>query len=512
MIFDNELNKNNILNFPTSGMYGILSENSELMIEYSTCISGTAYTSTFKNGKTQYNYASGNFINYENIIWLNSIVNKDEYTSLIRTPSFYKINLIQIGSYTNIENPKNKDNGGLLDKNDFKFSGYLINDGDKIFWSKFGNNYTNIGQFYKESTINLTTSEFTNLLKKIPKNLNGYNVTFNIIDKETNVFSKSINIDYFYNGQLTIKNINLSGCLYVNNNQSNINFISSTISGNEKFGNTNTGIIYTSTKLDNNKNIIFSDCEFTNNNNTELFIGNNNDIIFKDNIYNLSSYLTNNKGVWYNNNIIFNEPNEIEDISKIISGNREIDKSNIINVNDYSLPVSSNNYLFNHTHNGLYDSISAFVDNSISITDGCYNTLSAITNMLPLTFRGVDVGSIIGWPQYCKINGTISTWLPAIPDGFYNCSIGGDNPTNSFNIPIDINDPTDKYFNGQLALLLSDNINNLTFQIPYIHEIYGLGTKVGTNYNNNHRIVYIIKYNNNFEHNQTSSTIFNRNL
>lgn len=498
MIFDNELNKNNILNFPTSGMYGVLSENSELMIEYSACISGTAYTSTFKNGKTQYNYASGNFINYENIIWLNSIVNKDEYTNLIRIPSFYKINLIQTGSYTNIKNPINKENGGFLDKNDFKFSGYLINDGNKLFWSTFGENYTNIGQFYKDSTINLTTSEFNGLLKRIPRNLNGYNVTFNIID---NTFSGTTNIDYFYNGQLTIKNINLSGCLYVNNNQCNINVISATISGNEMFGNNNTSIIYTSTKLDNNKNIIFSNCKFTNNNNTELFIGNNNDIIFKDNIYNLSANLTNNNGFWYNNNIIFNEPNEIEDISKIISGNREIDKSNIINVNDYNLPVSSNNYLFNHTHNGLYDNISAFVNNSISITADCYNTLSAITNMIPLTFRGVDIGSIIGWPQYKSGN----NWLPTIPDGFYNCSISDDNPTNSFDIPIDINDPTDKYFNGQLALLLNDKINKQTFRIPNIDAYYSESE-------NTHRLIYIIKYNNNFEHNQTSSTIFNRNL
>jgi len=498
MIFDNELNKNNILNFPTSGMYGILSENSELMIEYSTCISGKAYASTFKNSKTQYNCASGNYIDYENVIWLNSIVNKDEYTNLIRIPSFYKINLIQIGSYTNIKNPKNKENGGILDKTDFKFSGYLINDRDKVFWSNFGENYTNTGQFYKDSTIDIKTSEFIDLLKKIPKNLNGYNVTFNIID---NTFSGDINIDYFYNGQLTIKNINLSGCLYINNNQSNINIISSILSGNKQFDNLET--IYTNTILNNNKNLMFYNCTFTNNNNTELFIGNNNYINFENNVYNLSSNLTNNNGYWYNNNIIFNESTEIDNVSKLISNNREIDQSNIIKVNNYNLPVSSNNYLFNHTHNGLYDNISAFVNNSISITGSCYNTLSAITNMMPLTFRGVDVGSIIGWPQYCKINGTISTWLPTIPDGFYNCSISNDNPTNSFEIPIDINDPTDKYFNGQLALLLNNSITQKTFTIPQIN-IYGP-------YNNN-RMVYIIKYNNNFEHNQTSSTIFNRNL
>lgn len=497
MNFDGELNKNNKLNFDTFGMYGILVENSDILIEYTNCISGRAYTSTFKNSKTQYNYASGNYIDYENIIWLNSIVNKDSYSVLIKKPSFYKTNLIQIGSYTNIKNPKDKDNSGLLDKNDFKYSGYLINDGDKLFWSEFSENNTNCGQFYKDSTIDLTTSDFTTLLKKIPRNLNGYNVTFNIIDKENNVFSKSINIDYFYNGQLTIKNINLSGCLYVNNNQSNINFISATISGNEKFGNNDTGVIYTSTKLDNNKNLIFSNCEFTNNNNTELFIGNNNDIIFKDNIYNLSVNLSNNNGFWYNNKIIFNgsTQDELSKISGILSGNREINQSNIINVNDYSLPVSSNNYLINHTHNGLYDNISTFVNNSIPITDSCYNTLSAITNMLPLTFRGVDVGSIVCWPQYCKINGTISTWLPTIPDGFYNCSINDDNPTKSFDIPIDINDPTDKYFNGQLAMLLTTNLNKKTFTIPKIN-IYGPY--------NNHRLVYIIKYNNNFEHNQTS--------
>lgn len=121
--------------------------------------------------------------------------------------------------------------------------------------------------------------------------------------------------------------------------------------------------------------------------------------------------------------------------------------------------------------------------------------------MLPFKFRGIDVGSIIGWPQYKITINNVDKWLPTIPDGFYNCSDANDNPLKSFEIPIDIFDPTDKFFNGQLAYLLSDNINNLTFTIPNIKEIYG-----GINYN--HRMVYIIKYNNNFEHNQTNKTIF----
>ena len=231
MIFDNELNKNNILKFDTKGMYGILSENSELMIEYSTCISGTAYTSTFKNSKTQYNYALGKDIRYENIIWLNSIVNKDTNSSLITLPSFYKSNLIQIGSYTNIANPINYTkvklgNGGFLDLVDFKFSGYLINDGDKLFWSSFGENYTNLGQFYKTSTINITNNEFKNLINKIPKNLNGYKITFKISNNSEisyeNDSSNELLIDHFYNGELIIKNLKISDYINCYNNKCNI--------------------------------------------------------------------------------------------------------------------------------------------------------------------------------------------------------------------------------------------------------------------------------------------------
>lgn len=134
MIFDGELNKNDILQFQSEGMYGVLVDNSNIQLQYSICVGGKAYSSTFRNSKAQYVSCSGNSLLFEDVIWLNSIVNKDKDSEkdILRSPSFYRTNLIQTGSYTGIKSPINintnsiSGNGGIVDQ-DFFFSGYLIN-------------------------------------------------------------------------------------------------------------------------------------------------------------------------------------------------------------------------------------------------------------------------------------------------------------------------------------------------------------------------------------------------
>ena len=106
MIFDGELNKDNILNFQSNGIFGIFNEISNLILEYTNCISGKAYTSTFKNSKTQYNNCIGNYLIYENAIWLNSIVNIDDFSTINTRASLLPKNLIQLGSYTNFDSPE----------------------------------------------------------------------------------------------------------------------------------------------------------------------------------------------------------------------------------------------------------------------------------------------------------------------------------------------------------------------------------------------------------------------
>lgn len=511
MNFDNELNKGNILNFDTSGMYGILIENSNVILDNTLCNTAKSCVSVFKNSKLHYNNCDTTNVLYENVIWLNSIVNKDKKSTFQKSASLLNTNLIQTGSYINItvSTPttfNNSGNGGLVDQN-FYFSGYLINNNDKIYWSINDKEHNNIGQFYKDSNIALTHADFKNLLDKIPKNLNGYNVIFTINDN--NILDDSITLDGFYNGKLFIYNLQINKQLICKNNSCEININNSIINKNTN----NISLLF-----NNNYNINLNDVTFgknlTDKNKTNLLMsGYNNALICFKNILFTPIYtdleLSDNKLLdntnTYNNKFSFEENSE--DTKKAISyliNNQlnELDKSNIILISDYNITDPQyNNLLYNHTHLHLYDEISALTDDSIT-SKYYYITSAVIADISPITYRGVDVGSIIGWPQYTADNGI--TWKPVIPDGFYNCSIGSDNPLGDFNIPIDIANPKDKYFNGQLAKLLSADYNSITFKIPHIPEV--IGQKLNTN-----RLVYIIKYNNNFEHNQTSHNLFNKN-
>lgn len=230
-----------------------------------------------------------------------------------------------------------------------------------------------------------------------------------------------------------------------------------------------------------------------------LLTGYGNEIQFKNNnsFYNLSAVIAIESTS--NNNLIFDEPSIISDIltgqyDSLLSANL-----NMIQLKNIDMPkdLANNNLLFNHTHKYLYDNILAYTNN-LPISSNFYLKDNLMMNTYPLAYSNVEIGSIIGWPQY-KHN--IYGWLPKPPDGFYNCSEATDNPLSSFEIPIDVANPTDKFFNGQLAELMNANITDITFNIPNIPAITGEISKT-------HRLIYIIKYNNNIEYNQTTGTIF----
>lgn len=341
--------------------------------------------------------------------------------------------------------------------NEYYSTHYLTNS----VYGYWGNKYR--GEFIKDVEITANgLYDANNILNSIPRNLNGYTVTINI-DGNASDNIIDLNIINFCNGILninfnvTVLNSNIilppSTILNIQNNnaQININFrkqieeLQFNIQDNEDLN-----FIFNTIKKCNfagTNNIIKINSIVDIDLNTNLFITNSfsNKIYINNNSNILTEILKDNNA--YNGNYFF--------ISGLTTKVGDL-------VNDY------------YTLNRNYDE--QFVINEVQPLNRNYREIT-------------DIGTIIGW----------NANLP-IPRGYYPCS--------GQTISVDIHNPNDEFYNGMLAYYLNRNLMDSTFQLPNIPILTRtINSEYDPNYgniketidNSQSKLIYIIKYNNNFQ-------------
>lgn len=353
----------------------------------------------------------------------------------------------------------------LGDGNEFYSAHFLTN----TVYGYWGNKYG--GQWIKDLT-DYEIDDFQNLqifFNTSPRNLNGHIV--NII--YSGIEFSNLNIKNFYNGVINITFSYLS-------NQRNKFFI-----------------------IQNNNlilNLIFNGetslCNFTLNDNKDL------NIKYNGQVHN-SSYQGNNNYL----TITFGDlVNGVFDLFRKDSYGNKVNITPLImneDLKDYFIRRLENNnsYYGNFiTVNGIQEKINNLINDSdeLVVSDGSYMDFT-IDETYPKTYRDVsDIGTIIGWPAF----------LP-VPRGYYVCD--------GRQVKIDLNNPLDEYYNGQLAYYLNGTINTSTIKLPnipsavpscmitdpnyYHHPTYGDNfVPIGQD-----GLIYIIKYNNNFENIKTKA-------
>lgn len=327
------------------------------------------------------------------------------------------------------------------------------------------------GQFISDCVIDDISSmmDFTKVLNTIPRNLNGYTVT--IIAKNGYYAAEnvdSLNISNFYNGKLNIylKDVTISNFKFniINNNANILLSASHLDSVNLNMeDNQDINLLFGHTHLnDQNEEVEaggLTDVSFT---------GNNNNLNLKFNLmYNLTFF---NKS--FSNKVIIDT----------LPGNFEILNSLLHNNNVYN-----GNYYF---IKGLDAAVGDLVNDGSDVFDRRYNEQFVINEVHPLVNRDIsDIGTIVGW----------NAELP-IPRGYYVCS--------GQTISIDIHNSEDEFYNGQLAYYLNKDLNNSTMTLPNIPEAVPSAMSTDPNIKNiinfipkdpEAKLIYIIKYNNNFE-------------
>lgn len=483
-----------------TGIFGVINRSSNVYIQNTTIVGGTSITDTSNNGDTKIDNCILKNAKIQNYITKNSIVNITENNINTISGTTKIPNKIQKGSIYNYPNPlvSTQLNNLLNDitdvsteelviplsciaknKNDIISNYYQNLDpiyrdglGDGMGWlssytissyiydlhmsSHYTQNkrfayWSNLyrGQFTGDSYVYLTKgSQFVNFMKKIPRNLNGYTLTISGLIISNNSIAKNLRIQNFYNGtiKISVKNLQIVNAVIENNNCT----------------------------------IDFNNCYYPYN--TQMY--DNKDIIFNDVIQNNNYIIPYEYSIIGDNNIVMNySDNIISGLFTLSSYNNKcVFKNNVNNSNLWFYQNSNNNgnqfYLSSNTINGYIDAFTNHYHNDLP--DDITNKLTAnfkINDVSPKKYRDcIDVGSIIGWVQNSQKN-------PPIPKGFYICD--------GSKIPIDLNNPKDNYYNGQLTYLLCGNIvTNGFIQLPNIPIVTV----------NGYKLMYIIKYNNNFEH------------
>lgn len=337
------------------------------------------------------------------------------------------------------------------------YSTHFLNSSNYGYWgNKFG------GEFIEDTTIETKANDILDILfTTLPRNLNGYKLTINV----AKLNGQKIEIKNFYNGILNIVfNKESDEALITRYFEIKNNNLVLNITIKQK-------LHETSFNFQDNKdlNLIFEeelkDSSFSGNNN-------NVNITFKNNIKDL--LLFDNS---YGNKIIIDSIN---------------DDNNTVLFNCLKdINYKKGNYIFVKS---IPSRIGKRINDSSQIDiDNNYIQNFTIDEVHPKKYRDVtDIGTIVGWPAH----------LP-IPRGYYEC--------NGEEVLVDLHNPNDEYYNGQLAFYLNNNLSNPKIKLPDIpsakptgrtNDLYYRKTSTGVaNFVpvGKDGIKYIIKYNNNFE-------------
>lgn len=477
-------------NISLSGDYSILNDSSNINITNSD-ISDLIPSFIINNGKTNIINTNVNNSLPNNIIIDNSQnyiddqqYNNNQYT-FIENGSLFpysKISQTDLTKFTDInsndyeliipindqfKNNKNKyveqhgiENFGTGNE---KYSTHFLNNGNYGYWgNKFGgqwtSNYTENIENYQDLVTFLTT---------IPRNLNGYQITINYNDTVLN----ELNIINLYNG---ILNINFNNEL-IENSEKYFNIQNNNLTLNINLFSDVSMFKY---NLYDNKDI---NIHYYDNASSIIFYGDNNNI----NVY-FEQIITGNLEVFKNNSygnkvLISSNLNYITDDEYFY---RRLENNND-NCGNFITIIPYNKKIANFTNDG---------DKQFDENNSDYMSFT-IDEVHPKMIRDVsDIGTIIGW----------NAKLP-IPRGYYVC--------NGQEIKVDLNNPQDEYYNGQLAYYLNGNLTSPTFTLPnipaaspscltsdinYYFEANGRGANFVPQ-DRSAKLIYIIKYNNNFQ-------------
>lgn len=508
---------------PINGMYGIICECSIGKINNNFISNGIAGLNIISNSIVDIKHLTCNFTN--NIIntAFNSLTTVD-IESLVYNKNNTNLFQNSKNSFVNFSTPKflsyeYSTGGNLISTSENEYE-YIIDNTCK--WSSiFGNDggvvsgymWTDLKEFLQDSTIENLYSFVNNeikwseaalfpylnsLNKKLPIG-NSYNVTFNFL---TNNYTKSESyVDFNEDLSFSLTNFNDSTVKFINSNDTfKINF-----NGKNKIFEIN---------LENLKNITFENFMFSN---CILNIKNCN-IFFKNCIFSNKFQINS-----YNSKISILLTNNITDILSIFNkSNINFNNSNIYIENDNTGIVtrgflSLENHLIkcgwrklkenfgdtftgaliNHTHkflsfqnnNNTQIIIKELItgntptvdpDNPNAIIEHIYKE-SINGERVPILLN-MPIGACCGWYQIKQNN----KWIPEVPYGFYELT------NEPKNIAINSLNPNNVNYNYILAKLLFD-INNTTndneystFLLPALAPIYN---------DNNHRIIFMIKYN-----------------
>lgn len=341
------------------------------------------------------------------------------------------------------------------------YSTHFLNNGSYGYWgNKFG------GQVTSSFVIDIHDYQDLNtFFNTMPRNLNGYTVTINY--KSSN-FS-DIQLSSFYNGIMNINfyrelmdDIEKNIQMYNNNLTVNITYLNDTYKLNyQLYDNPDINVRYkTATSA-------------------ITAIGDNNyvNFYFHDTIRGKCEIF---KTECYGNKVL---------ISSATDDNKE---------------YFTRQFEQNDDNTGNFITITPSDDKiGDMINDGCEVGSLQNQNFMPFTIDEVhpkkvrdvsDIGTIIGWPAK----------LP-VPRGYYVCS--------GQQVKVDLNNPKDQFYNGQLAWYMNNNLSLSTITLPdvpaaspscltfdpnYYFEVGGRGANF-VPVNKNEKLIYIIKYNNNFE-------------
>lgn len=504
---------------PINGMYGIICECSIGKINNNFISNGIAGLNIISNSIVDIKHLTCNFTN--NIIntAFNSLTTVD-IESLVYNKNNTNLFQNSKNSFVNFSTPKflsyeystggnlisTSENEYIID-NTCKWSSIFGNDGGVVS----GYMWTDLKEFLQDSTIENLYSFVNNeikwsetalfpylnsLNKKLPIG-NSYNVTFNFL---TNNYTKSESyVDFNEDLSFSLTNFNDSTVKFINSNDTfKINF-----NGKNKIFEIN---------LENLKNITFENFMFSN---CILNIKNCN-IFFKNCIFSNKFQINS-----YNSKISILLTNNITDVLSIFNtSNINFNNSNIYIENDNTGIVTAGflslenhlikcgwrklkeNFgdtftgaLINHTHkflsfqnNNTQIIIKELItgntptvdpDNPNAIIEHIYKE-SINGGRVPILLN-MPIGACCGWYQIKQNN----KWIPEVPYGFYELT------NEPKNIAVNSLNPNNVNYNYILAKLLFD-INNTndngysTFSLPALAPIYN---------DNNHRIIFMIKYN-----------------
>lgn len=469
------------------GSYAILNQNSNISIK-NTVISGTRPSFIINNGTiniidtTLSNIPSGDIVIDNSKHYVDDQqFNKFKY-SYIEKGSVFKYPNISYTNYNEFFNTNSnnfqlvipitcsyfKGKEQYIEDNHIEnfgtgnqyYSTHFLNNGNYGYWgNKFGGQW--IKDCIRADIINISDSQECNtFFNSIPKNLNGYEITINYNSNSLN----ELNLKNFYNGLI---NINFTNSISNGSNRKLLfNIQNNNLTVNLNFVSTIQNVEFT---LNDNKDI---NVNFKGDVNGLIFQGINNFAhinIFKN--------LNNTVKIFYNssygNNITLSATlaTATEKLATSLENNQS-KYGNFITVLSYNKRITD---LVNDKYEFTEQNEAEFMNFTID-------------EVHPKKYRDViDIGTIVGWPAHLHI-----------PRGYYEC--------NGQTVRVDLHNPQDEFYNGQLAYYLNGNLTTPTIKLPDIPSAKPTCMTQDPYYHNNNfipvgtdGIVYIIKYNNNFE-------------